>query len=156
MNKCMRTLSVLILAFGSLDCDAPPETGDAALPGDARLVSAEASLLGSASDDVQIGLGACVLVAGVATPVDVMALFGRPFATGGGDGKAGPTHALVYLHHDPATRVPDMVYFMFQQTRFDPEMRLAGAVRTTNAGPGGFTCFRDSRGNLVPPLSLSL
>jgi hypothetical protein len=146
MGIVWRSLTVLV--FGFLGCAGAPELGDDATP--------QSAPQRVGSSDVTIDLRACSLIAGKSTPVDAIALFGEPFATGWNTGSAGPTTSLVYLHHDPETAVPDMVYFMFQQTGYDPEMRLAGAVRTTNSGVDGFTCFRDSRGNLVPPLHLNL
>lgn len=80
----LRTLVTLVLSLG---CSTPPE-GEVQTMEEQQLQSSfDFQRVGN---DVAIGLSACNLVAGKATPPDVIALFGRPLASGSGSRQVWP------------------------------------------------------------------
>jgi hypothetical protein len=133
-------LSVVFVSL--LGCDTPP---GAAAP-DSAPVEASTSLSPWDWQDTDIDERACGLILGRSTREDVVAIFGAPAGLGS---QSDGTSTLLYIHRDPFSRVPDMVYFMFRREGFDRDGRLVGAIRTSSSGLGEFSCFRDTWG--MPP-----
>lgn len=96
---------------------------------------------------------ACRFVVGRTTPSDVIDIFGWPI-TRGASGQTAIS-SLVYMHRDPFSPLPDIVYFMFRRRSGRSPERLIGGFRVTGAGPYGFSCLRDTEGNEVQPLALA-
>ena len=139
MNRAgLSTLPVLLLGscFAGPDGDAPAGTSGVTRTG-----------------DVVIDERACSLVVGKATPTDVIELYGWPVSRGW-NGQTSVS-SMVYMHRDPGTPVPEIVYFMFRRRGDRSPERLIGAIRTTSPGPYGFSCFRDIDGNEVQPIGLA-
>jgi hypothetical protein len=115
--------------------------------------SAEAGTRGRyPAHDVIVDERACSLVVGRATPTDVIELYGWPLSRAFNGQSA--IASLVYMHRDPLTPVPDIVFFLFRRRSDRTAERLIGAMRITSAGPYGFSCFRDLDGNEVQPIGL--
>jgi hypothetical protein len=146
-RKLLTTLAAIAFA-PALACDVPPEVEEA----QDEAVSARSSGL-LAGNQVAVGLEACdKFVVGLSTPEDVRRVYGKPLVYGR---SASGRSSMLYWRNDPGTEVPDMVYFIFDYGGWYSPPRLAGAIRTISAGPYGFTCFRDQRGNTVAPIGLT-